>query len=185
MNNSVLVLTLALALPILGFADEGRPVFSPWASFGLELGVVDPVNNTWKDETSAFFQGSFVSNMQILPLISVVGEIGYSAPGNGFNAALGIQQQLLPLPITPFIDGMAGLRIVPDGDHTPKFGDRFGPSLGLDGGILFFRESSFQLRIKGGYEWTFNTEMDHGWKAAMAILFSDTRPGLKAIDVSR
>jgi hypothetical protein len=66
-----------------------------------------PVNDSWKDETPAFFQASFISNFQIMSMTSVIGEIGYSAPGNGFNIDLGIQQQLMPFPITPFIDGIA------------------------------------------------------------------------------
>ena len=178
-------LFLALAIiPALALADEGLSVYSPWASFGLEVGALRPVNDSWNNETSAIFQGEFLANFQILPMMSVIGQAGYSAPGNGFDAQLGIQQQLLPFDITPFVDGLAGIRAVPDDDHTPSFGDRFGPTVSVDGGILFFRESWFQFRVRGGYQWTFDNDTDHGWQVGVGILFANSRPGLKAIDVS-
>ena len=65
-------LFLALAIiPALALADEGLSVYSPWASFGLEVGALRPVSDSWNNETSAIFQGEFLANFQILPTMSV------------------------------------------------------------------------------------------------------------------
>lgn len=75
--------------------------------------------------------------------------------------------------------------IVPDDDHVSKFSDRVGPILEANAGVLFFRNSYFSFRLKGSYQWTFDKELDHGWGISLGVLFANSRPGLKAIDVSK
>lgn len=179
------VLSILCLLSLAAFADEGRPIYNPWTSFGLELGVVKPVNEAWSDERTAFGTANFIANFQFFPMTSVTGDIGYSFPGNGFGGKVGLQQQLIPAPITPFIGGMAGINVIPEDDHTDNFSDRLGPVVEANAGFLFFRESYFSIRIKGSYQWTFADEVEHGWGVSIGILFANSRPGLKAIDVSR
>ncbi len=172
-------------LAAMAFAGEGRSVYNPFSSFGLELGVFKPVNDSWSDERMAFGEMNFVSNFQILPYTSVTGDIGYSFPGNGFNAKLGLQQMLLPASVTPFVGGMAGVNMLPEDDILDAFGDRFGPTVEANAGLYLFRESFLSFRIKGSYQWTFAKETEHGFGVSIGILFANSRPGLKAIDVSR
>ncbi len=167
------------------FAGEGTPVYNSFSSFGLEGAFFRPVSKSWSDERSAFGETNFIANLQILPYTSVTGDIGYSFPGNGFNVKIGLQQQLLPTDIAPFIGGMAGLNTIPEDDFANDFGDRIGPSVEANAGLYFFRESFFSLRIKGAYQWTFAKDVDHGFGVSIGILFANSRPGLKAIDVSR
>ncbi|MCK9182877.1 MAG: hypothetical protein M0P13_08370 [Fibrobacteraceae bacterium] len=174
-----------MLLPLLAFAGEGTSSFSPWSSYGLELGSVMPVNDSWNEETSAFLYGNFIANFQVLPMMSVTGDAGYAFPGNGFNVKIGLEQQLLSTDFSPFVGGMAGLDIVPDDDHVSKFSDRVGPILEANAGLLFFRNSYFSFRLKGSYQWTFDKELDHGWGVSLGVLFANSRPGLKAIDVSK
>lgn len=172
-------------LAAAAFAGEGRSVYNPFSSFGLELGVFRPVNEAWSDERSAFGSVDFISNVQLFPYTSFTGDIGYSFPGNGFTAKVGVQQQLLPTSVTPFVGGMAGVGAIPEDDVADTFGDRFGPVVEANAGIFFFRESFFSVRLKGFYQWTFATEVEHGYGVSLGILFANSRPGLKAIDVSK
>ena len=173
------------ALAVLSFAGEGRSVYSPFASYGLEISVVKPLSDAWKSNRTAFGNVNFISNFQILPYTSVTGDIGYSFPGNGFDAKIGLQQQLLPTDIAPFVGGMAGVQAIPEDDFADSFEQRIGPTVEANAGLYFFRESWISLRLKGSYQWTFADEMNHGFGVSLGILFANSRPGLKAIDVSR
>ncbi len=174
-----------LSLSAISFLFAKGPVYDPWSSFGLGAGFMKPGSSSWEAESDMIFQAHFLANFQLLSMTSVVADIGYAAPGNGFDAHVGFQQQIIPLSITPFIGGLAGFSCVTEDDRDLSFGKRMGPALEANGGVLFFRESSFQIRVKGGYEWVFNKNTDHGWKMEIGILFANSRPGLKAIDVSR
>ncbi len=176
---------LICALMTASFAGEGRPVYNPFSSFGLELGAFKPVNDAWKDERSVFGETNFIANFQMLPYTSITGDIGYSFPGNGFNAKLGVQQMLLPMGVTPFVGGMAGVSMLPEDDILDSFGDRFGPTVEANAGLYFLRESFLSFRLKGYYQWTFAKETEHGFGVSLGILFANSRPGLKAIDVSK
>lgn len=179
------LLFLVSSLAALAFAGEGRPVYNPFSSFGLELGAFKPVNESWSDERTAFGEVNFISNFQLLPYTSLTNSIGYSFPGNGFNVKLGMQQMLFPASVTPFVGGMAGVESLPEDDIHDTFGDRFGPTVEANAGIYFFCESFLSFRIKGSYQWTFAKETEHGFGISLGILFANSRPGLKAIDVSR
>lgn len=180
-NCPLFVLTLTLAI----FAGEGRSVYSPFSSFGLEGSFFKPESESWKDDRSAFGEVNFIANYQILPYTSVTGDVGYSFPGNGFNAKIGVQQQLLPTSVTPFIGGMAGIAAIPEDDFASAYADRIGPSVEANAGLYFFRESFLSFRLKGSYQWTFAEDVDHGFGVSIGILFANSRPGLKAIDVSK
>lgn len=169
----------------MAFAGEGRAVYNPFSSFGLELGMFRPANDSWSDERSTFGNVDFISNIQLLPYTSFTGDVGYSFPGNGFIAKVGLQQQLLPTYVTPFVGGMAGIGAIPEDDRTDEIRDRFGPVVEANAGLFFFRESFFSVRLKGFYQWTFAKEVEHGYGLSLGILFANSRPGLKAIDVSR
>ncbi|MBS7390522.1 MAG: hypothetical protein KIG51_00290, partial [Fibrobacter sp.] len=117
------------ALAVLSFAGEGRSVYSPFASYGLEISVVKPLSDAWKSNRTAFGNVNFISNFQILPYTSVTGDIGYSFPGNGFDAKIGLQQQLLPTDIAPFVGGMAGVQAIPEDDFADSFEKRIGPTV--------------------------------------------------------
>ena len=179
------LLILIAALAVWTFAGEGRPVYNPYASYGLEIGVNRPMNDRWKDNRKAFGDVGFIANYQLLPYTSVTGDAGYSFPGNGFDVKFGIQQMLLPAGITPFIGGMAGIQAIPEDDDADTFGDRFGPTIEANAGIFFFTESWISMRLKGSYQWTFADEINHSFGVSLGILFANSRPGLKAIDVSR
>lgn len=179
-----IILTIC-AVAMFCFAGEGRPVYNPYSSFGLEFGLVRPMSDAWQEDRTAFGEVNFLANFQILPFTSVTGDAGYSFPGHGFNVKLGMQQQLLPTDITPFIGGMAGLQSIPEDDFASSFSKRIGPSVEANAGILFFRESRISLRLKGSYQWTFANDIDHGFGVSLGILFANSRPGLKAIDVSK
>ncbi|MDR1760437.1 MAG: hypothetical protein LBR60_07925 [Fibrobacter sp.] len=173
------------SLAAVSFLFAETPVYDPWSSFGLGIGFMKPTSNSWEAESDMIFQAHFLANFQILSMTSVVADVGYAAPGNGFDAHVGFQQQIIPLSITPFIGGLAGINCVTEDNRDLSFGKRIGPSLEANGGVLFFRESFFQIRAKGGYEWIFNKHKDQGWKVEIGVLFANSRPGLKAIDVSR
>ena len=175
----------AILLALVAVAAAERPVYNPFASYGLEIGAGKPVNDIWKDNRTAFGEASFIANFQLLPYTSVTADAGYSFPGNGFSAKLGLQQMLLPTGITPFIGGMAGIRAIPEDDAADTFGDRFGPTVEANAGLFLFRESWVSFRLKGSYQWTFAKEIHHGFGVSIGILFANSRPGLKAIDVSK
>jgi len=65
-----------------------------------------------------------------------------------------------------------------------KFGDVFGFAGSLNGGFIFFRESPFRLRVKGGYEMIFNKCKDKSWNAEVNFFFALGRPGVETIKVN-
>jgi len=181
-----LVLTsLSFAQPLsLGKPNEEK-VHSPWLNFGAGIGVLSPVTNSYKEQGGAFVNPSILLGIQFADLTSATFDFNWTAPNGGWGLLFGIEQQFIQREITPFVEAQAGIRY--PGKHKrsedKSFGDVFGAATGVNGGVIFFRESQFRLRLKAGYECVFNKHTDMSWNSGIGVLFAFGQPGLQTIKV--
>jgi len=161
----------------LGKPNNEERVHSPWLNMGFGFGVLCPIDKEYKKEQrKAFVNPSFLVNIQFAELSAITFEFDITAPKGGVGGWFGFEQQFIPRDITPFAEVQIGAR-------NPGKGTDFGPAGSLNGGIIFFRESEFRVRLKGGYEMIFNDEYNRSWNAEVGVLFALGRPGLPTIKV--
>jgi len=188
MRYVILFLVLAsfsLAQPLsLGKPNEEKEHL-PWLNFGVGIGVLSPVTDSYKKQGGAFVNPSFLLGIQFADLTAATFDFNWTAPSGGWGFLFGIEQQFIQRQITPFAEAQAGIRY--PGKHKrsvdKSFGDVFGPAVGVNGGVIFFRESQFRLRLKGGYECVFNKHTDMSWSSGISVLFAFGQPGLQTIKV--
>jgi hypothetical protein len=190
MRYIILLLVFAsfsFAQPLsLGKPNEERE-HSPWLNLGFGLGMLSPVSSpSYKEQGKAFFNPSLLVGIQFAELTAVTLEFDITMQDGGFGGWFGLEQQFLKTDITPFVEAQIGARHPGynkrEGDI--KFGDVFGPAGSLNGGLIFFREKNFRIRLKGGYERIKNEHDDMSWNAEVNFFFAIGRPGLETIKVN-
>jgi len=172
-----------LALASFSFAQSlslGKPneekEHSSWFNLGFGVGILSPVSSPrYEKQSKAFVNPSVLASIQFAELTALTFEFDFTVPKGGVGGWVGLEQQLLKTDITPFIEGQLGAR------HP---GTDFGPAGSLNGGLIFFRESWFRVRLKGGYEMVLNEDYDQSWNAEVNFFFALGRPGLKTIKVN-
>jgi hypothetical protein len=176
---------LFLALASFSFAQPlslGKPneekEFSPWLNIGFGVGIQSPVSSPqYKRQSEAFVNPSFLASIQFAKLSALTFEFDFTAPNGGVGGWFGYEQQFIQTDISPFLEAQIGAR-------HPGHKGGFGPAASLNGGVVFFRESQFRIRLKGGYEMIFNKDYDQSWNAEVGILFAFGRAGLETIKVN-
>ncbi|MCL1957178.1 MAG: hypothetical protein FWF63_07635 [Fibromonadales bacterium] len=167
MRYIILFLVLAsfsFAQPLtLGKPNNEETVHSPWLNVGFGIGILSPSK----------INPAFLVGIQFAELSALTFEIDFTAPKGGAGLWFGFEQQFIQRQITPFAEVQLGGR-------DPGKND-VGVAGSLNGGIIFFRESQFRIRLKGGYECIFNENKDMSWTVEGGVLFAIGRAGLKTI----
>lgn len=179
--------TISMAQPLSLERPNEKTVHSPWFNLGVGVGMLAPTTDAYKDQSSAFMRLALLGDIQFWPMTSMTFDLNYTVPHHGGGLLVGIEQQLLPLVVTPFAGAAVGFRYVgnPHEDRDISFGESIGPATELNAGVLFFRKGPFRVRLKGGYEWDFNADQDQSWNAEVGLLFALGRPGLRELDLSK
>jgi len=171
---------LFLALASLSFAQPltlGKPsneetAHSPWLNLGLGIGILNPTTDKYKKQNDAFVNPAFLVGIQFAELSALTFEIDFTAPKGGVGAWFGFEQQFIQREITPFVEAQIGAR-------DP--GTKLGMAGSLNAGVIFFRESQFRVRFKGGYECVFNGNTDMSWNLEGGVLFAIGRAGVQTL----
>jgi hypothetical protein len=179
--------SFSFAQPLsLGKPNEEKE-HSSWLNLGFGVGMLSPVSSpSYKEQGKAFFNPSFLVGIQFAELTAVTLEFDIAVPDGGFGGWFGLEQQFLKTDVTPFVEAQVGARH-PGYDKREgdlKFGDVFGAAASLNGGLIFFRENPFRIRLKGGYEMVFNDYYDMSWNAEVNFFFAIGKPGLETIKVN-
>jgi len=178
MRNIILLLALAsfsFAQPLsLGKPNNEETVHSIWVNMGWGVGILSPTSSEFKKQGNAFINPSFLMGIQFAELSALTIELDFTTPKGGAGAWFGFEQQFLQKEITPFVEAQIGAR-------SPSEESDVGLGGSLNGGVIFFRESQFRVRLKGGYECILNKTKDRAWNAEGAGLFAFGRPGLKTL----
>jgi len=180
--SSMHYIILFLALATFSFAQPlslGKPtneetVHSSWLNMGLGIGVLNPTTSEFKDQSKAFVNPALLIGIQFAELSAFTIEVDLTAPKGGAGIWFGFEQQVIQRQITPFFEAQIGAR--DPGDNLD-----LGPAVSLNGGVIFFRESQFRIRLKGGYECIFNGSNDKAWVMEGGVLFAIGRAGLQTI----
>jgi len=182
---------LFLALASFSFAQPlslGKPhneetVHSSWVNMGFGVGFLGPTTDEFKKQNKYFVNPSFLVGIQFAELSALTLELDVTRPNGGAGGWVGYEQQFIQNQITPFAELQVGARhpgkSKRDGDYSSM--DVFGPAASINGGVIFFRESQFRIRLKLGYEFIFNKDNDMAYSAELGILFAIGRAGLQTI----
>jgi len=178
MRNIILFLALAsfsFAQPLtLGKPTNEETQHSSWLNVGPGIGILSPTTSSFKKQSKAFVNSAILVGIQFEELSALTLEFDYTAPRGGVGFWFGFEQQFIKREITPFAEVQLGAR-------DPGEKSDVGPAGSLNAGVIFFRESQFRVRLKGGYECVFNKDKDMSWNAAGAVLFAFGKAGLKTI----
>lgn len=180
-----LALAFTQAQPLTLEKPHEKTKHGPWLNVGVGVGLLAPTTDAYQDQSQAFFRFALLGNIQFWPLTSMTFDLNYTAPHHGGGLLVGLEQQILPLVVTPFAGAAVGFRYVgnPHEHRDISFDESIGPATEVNGGLLFFRNGPFRIRLKGGYEWTFNTHQDQSWNAEIGLLFAIGRPALRELDL--
>jgi len=178
MRYIIILLALAsfsFAQPLtLGKPNNEETVHSSWLNMGLGIGVLSPTTSDYKEQSKAFVNPAFLVGIQFAELSALTLEIDFTAPKGGAGVWFGFEQQFIQREITPFVEAQIGAR--DPGDDLD-----LGMAVSLNAGVIFFRESQFRVRLKGGYECIFNKNNDKSWNAEGGVLFAIGRAGVQTI----
>ena len=183
---------LFLALTAISFAQPltlGKPneekVHSSWLNAGFGIGILGPTTSSFKEQSKAFVNPSFLIGIQFAELSALTLEFDFTVPNGGAGGWVGFEQQFIQRQITPFIEAQIGARHPGKSKRSGEYSsmDVFGPAGSLNGGIIFFRESQFRIRLKGGYECIVNKDYDMSWNTELGFLFAIGRANLQTINV--
>ena len=187
MHYILLLLALAsfsFAQPLsLGKPNNEEPVHSSWVNMGFGIGILKPTTDEFKKQSNAFVNPSFLVGIQFAELSALTLELDLTTPNGGAGGWIGFEQQFIQKQITPFAEVQLGARHPGKSKRGPDYSsmDVFGLATSINGGVIFFRESQFRVRLKGGYEFIFNNDNDMAWNAEVGILFAIGRAGLQTI----
>jgi len=177
MHYIILLLALAsfsFAQPLtLGKPSNEETVHSSWVNVGLGIGVLNPTTSDFKEQRKTFVNPAFLIGIQFAELSALTIEFDFTAPDGGAGGWVGFEQQFIQRQITPFVEAQIGAR-----DPGKS---NIGPAASLNGGIIFFRDSQFRVRLKGGYEFIFNDDADKSWNMEVGFLFAIGKAGLQTI----
>jgi len=187
MQYILLILALAsfsFAQPLsLGKPNNEETVHSSWVNMGFGIGILKPTTDEFKKQSKAFVNPSFLIGIQFAELSALTLGLDFTTPNGGAGGWIGFEQQFIQRQITPFAEVQIGARhpgkSKRDGEYSSM--DVFGPAASINGGVIFFRESQFRVRLKGGYEFISNKDNDMDCKAEIGILFAIGRAGLQTI----
>jgi len=175
---------LLLVFAVCSFAQPlslGKPneekIHSSWLNMGIGIGILSPIDKDYKDQRKAFVNPSVLIGIQFTELSALTFEFDFTVPEGGVGGWVGFEQQFMKTQVTPFAEVQLGAR-------NPGEKNEFGPASSLNGGLIFFRESQFRVRLKGGYEMIFNEDRNHSWNAEVGFLFAFGKAGLEAIKVN-
>lgn len=156
--------------------------FVPYGLVGPSFGAYAPITKSFTDQAGVFARAGLSSQFMFLPLTGMTLDADATFPDGGFGGSVGLVQEVVPFVISPFGGAAAGFRYVGSSDDRPgKFGDRFGPTMGLNGGVRIFREGPVQVRARASYEWVLNEPRDQGAGFDIAILWALGRPEIRAL----
>jgi hypothetical protein len=181
---------LFLALASLSFAQPlslGKPkeeaVHSSWLNMGFGIGILGPITDEFKEQGKAFVNPSILVGIQFAELSALTLELDFTVPNGGAGGWVGFEQQFIQRQISPFVEAQIGARHPGKSKRSGEYSsmDAFGPAGSLNGGVVFFRESQFRVRLKGGYEYIFNKDGDMSWNIEVGVLFAIGRANLQAI----
>jgi len=177
MRYIILLLVLAsfsFAQPLtLGKPNNEETMHSSWLNMGLGIGILSPTTSSFKEQSKAFVNPAFLVGIQFAKLSALTLEVDFTAPKGGAGVWFGFEQQFIQREITPFAEAQLGARSPGESD--------IGVAGSLNAGIIFFRESQFRIRLKGGYECILNSNKDQAWSAEGAVLFAIGRAGLETL----
>ncbi len=187
MRFTLLILALAsfsFAQPLsLGKPNEEKE-HSPWLNIGLGVGILSPVSSPqYEKQSKAFVNPSFLASIQFAKLSALTFEFDFTTPNGGIGGWFGYEQQFLQTDISPFAEVQIGARHPGNSERDDGHQGVFGPAYSLNGGVVFFRESQFRIRLKGGYEMIFNKDYDQSWNAEVGVLFALGRAGVETIKI--
>jgi len=179
----LVLVSFSFAQPLsLGKPNEEKE-HSTWINMGFGIGALSPVTSSYKKQSKAFVNPSVLFNIQFAELSAITLELDFTVPNGGVGGWFGFEQQFMQRDITPFVEAQLGARNPGRDKRDYSFGDVFGPAVSFNGGFIFFRESQFRIRLKGGYEGIFNKEIDMSWNAEVGVLFALGRAGIQTIKV--
>lgn len=178
---SLFVLLGLLSVPAL--SSEESKSYLPWFGAGFYGGSLVPLNSEFQEQSSGFAQLGVLGTWQIHPLTAMLFELSTFQPDGGTSFSVGFQQNLLPTAIAPFAGAGVGFRYLSESSRQMDFGERFGPLLSGQAGVLFFRESTFQVRLRTGYEFCVNKDKDQSWTSDIALIFALGRPGIRKLNL--
>jgi len=168
------IVSFSFAQPLsLGKPNNEEAAHSSWLNMGFGIGVLSPTSSEFKKQSKAFVNPAFLIGIQFAELSALTFEVDFIAPKGGTGVWFGFEQQFLQREITPFAEAQIGARSPGESD--------LGMAGSLNAGVIFFRESQFRIRLKGGYEYIFNKSKDMAWNAEGGVLFAIGRAGLKTI----
>jgi len=177
MHYIILFLALAsfsFAQPLtLGKPSNEETQHSSWLNVGLGIGILNPTTDKFKEQNKAFVNPALLVGIQFAELSALTLEFDFTAPRGGAGFWFGFEQQFIQKEITPFVEAQLGAR-------DPGKSD-VGLAASLNGGVIFFRESQFRVRLKSGYECVFNKDNDMSWNVEGGVLFALGKAGLKTI----
>jgi len=169
-------------IPLLVLASFS---FAEPLSLGLGLGILNPVSSpSYKEQSKAFVNPSILLGIQFAEFSALTFEFDFTAPNGGVGGWVGLEQQFIERQITPFAEAQVGARNPGREKRGYNFNETFGFAYSLNGGVIFFRESQFRIRLKGGYEMIVNNDYDQSWNAEVGVLFAIGKAGLETINVN-
>ena len=78
--------------------------------------------------------------------------------------------------ISPFVGGGMGMEWVFPDDPDPDSKRNLGPQLNAQAGIMLFRTYNVRAMFRGGYQYTFNSDLDQAVFFELGILFAPPPP---------
>jgi len=167
--------SFSFAQPLsLGKPNNEETVHSSWINMGFGIGILSPTTKEYKEQGKAFVNPALLLGIQFAELSALTLEVDLTAPKGGAGAWFGFEQQFIQREITPFVEAQVGAR--DPGDDLD-----LGVAVSLNAGVIFFRESQFRVRLKGGYECIFNKSNDKSWNLEGGVLFAIGKAGLQTI----
>jgi hypothetical protein len=177
MRYIILLLALAsfsFAQPLtLGKPSNEETVHSSWLNAGFGIGILSPTTSSFKEQSKVFVNPALLVGIQFAELSALTFEFDFTTPRGGAGGWVGFEQQFIQRQITPFVEAQIGAR--DPGESN------VGVAGSLNGGVIFFRESQFRVRLKSGYECILNESNDMAWNVEVGVLFAIGKAGLKTI----
>lgn len=182
LSTIALASSVLLAQPLQLDTPNEPTKFVPYGLVGPVFGAYAPVTESFSDQAGVFARAGLSSQFMFLPLTGMTLDADATFPDGGFGGSLGLVQEFVPFVISPFAGASAGFRWVgTSDDRGGKFGDRFGPTVGLNAGLRIFREGDVQVRARASWELVLDDKKDQGAGFDVAILWALGRPTLRAL----
>ncbi|MDB5106650.1 MAG: hypothetical protein JWP91_4339 [Fibrobacteres bacterium] len=157
-------------------ADTVKASLSP-LSFGIQGGVITPLNDELSDRSAAFMKLSLVTSINFQEHWVAGMDLDWLLPGQNYGLDLTVDYLLATGAFKPFIGAGGGFR------YFDKRGSDFGNDIGAAGtvhaGMLLDVLDELQLRIRVPFHVVANTAGDRGVGIDAALLFSSPHRNTK------